>query len=106
MYATLLRDRSYMAHILAGGLMISGMFAYIAASPFIFIELFHVAPERFGLFFGTNAFGLIAASQINGRLARRVHRGRSCGSCCRRPRAQDSCCYSRHTPARAALRAF
>ena len=31
-----------------------------------------MAPDRYGLFFGTNAFGLIAASQINGRLAHRV----------------------------------
>jgi DHA1 family bicyclomycin/chloramphenicol resistance-like MFS transporter len=31
-----------------------------------------VAPDRYGLFFGTNAFGLIAASQINGRLAHRM----------------------------------
>ena len=72
-YATLLRDRIYMAYIVSGGLIFAGMFAYIAASPFVFIELFHVAPERFGLFFGTNAVGLIAASQINGRLARRVN---------------------------------
>jgi MFS transporter, DHA1 family, multidrug resistance protein len=72
-FGTLLHDRVYMAYILTGGLIISGMFAYIAASPFVFIELFHVAPERYGLFFGTNALGLITASQVNGRLAHRVN---------------------------------
>lgn len=72
-YGALLRDRAYMAYVLSGGLAISGMFAYIAASPFVFIELFHVAPERYGLFFGMNALGLITASQVNGRLARRVN---------------------------------
>jgi DHA1 family bicyclomycin/chloramphenicol resistance-like MFS transporter len=71
-YGTLLRDRRYMGYVLAGSFIISGMFAYIAGSPFVFIELFGVAPDRFGLFFGANAFGLIAASQVNGRLA---HRG-------------------------------
>jgi len=71
-YGMLLRDRQYMAYVLAGSLIISGMFAYIAGSPFVFIELFGVAPDRYGLFFGTNAFGLIAASQINGRLAHRM----------------------------------
>jgi DHA1 family bicyclomycin/chloramphenicol resistance-like MFS transporter len=70
-YKTLLRDRTYMSHVLSGNLMIAGMFAYIAGSPFVFIDLFHVPPERYGLFFGTNALGLIAASQINGRLAHR-----------------------------------
>ena len=72
-YGTLLRDRAYMAYILSGGLIIAGMFAYIAASPFVFIELFHVRPERYGLFFGTIALGLITASQVNGRLARSVN---------------------------------
>ena len=71
-YGELLRDRRYMAYVLSGSLIISGMFAYIAGSPLVFIELFGVAPDRYGLFFGTNAFGLIAASQINGRLAHRV----------------------------------
>lgn len=50
----------------------AGMFAYIVGSPFVFIELFHVRPDRFGFFFGANALGLIAASQINIRLTRRV----------------------------------
>ena len=42
------------------------------ASPDILIGVFHVPPSRFGLFFGVNAFGLIGATQINARLARRV----------------------------------
>jgi DHA1 family bicyclomycin/chloramphenicol resistance-like MFS transporter len=72
-YRTLLGDRRYMTYVLTGGLVISGMFAYIAGSPFVFIELFHVPADRFGFFFGANALGLITASQINGRLARRTN---------------------------------
>ena len=72
MYGALLRDRAYVSNVLSGGLIMAGMFAYIAASPFVFIELFHVAPERYGFFFGTNAIGIIIASQTNGRLAHRV----------------------------------
>jgi DHA1 family bicyclomycin/chloramphenicol resistance-like MFS transporter len=71
-YHLLLRDRAYMAYVLSGSLIIAAMFAYIAASPFVFIDIFHIAPERYGLFFGTNALGIITASQINGRLAPRV----------------------------------
>lgn len=71
-YGRLLRDRSFMAQALSGSLTIAGMFAYIAGSATIFIQLFRVPPDRFGLFFGTNAIGLIAASQINGRLAARM----------------------------------
>ena len=72
-YGRLLTDRSFMGWVLAGGMIFSGLLAYISASSFVFIELFGVRPERFGLFFGANAVGLIAASQINGWLARRFH---------------------------------
>ena len=71
-YGRLLRDRRYMGYVLSGALIFSGLLAYIAGSPFVFIELFHVRPERFGLFFGTNALGIIAASQINRWLANRI----------------------------------
>ncbi|RIK36235.1 MAG: Bcr/CflA family drug resistance efflux transporter [Chloroflexi bacterium] len=64
-YGSLLIDGRYMGYALAGGLASAGMFAYIAGSPFVFIELNGVAPEHFGLIFGTNAIGLITASQIN-----------------------------------------
>ena len=49
----------------------AGLYTYIVATPFVFIELFHVPASRFGLFFGSNAIGLIAASQLNVRLIRR-----------------------------------
>ena len=71
-YGQLLRDRIFMGYVLAGGFMFAGLLTYITGSPFVFIEIFDVPPERFGLFFGTNALGLIAASQINRWLAGRM----------------------------------
>jgi DHA1 family bicyclomycin/chloramphenicol resistance-like MFS transporter len=62
--------------VVSGALIFSGLLAYIAGSPFVFIEVFDVAPERFGLFFGTNAFGIIAASQLNRWLANRMEPAR------------------------------
>ncbi len=64
-YGGLLGDGRYMGYILAGGLASAAMFAYISGSPFVFIELNGVPPERFGLLFGINSIGLIAASQLN-----------------------------------------
>ena len=64
---------SFMGWVLSGGMIFSGLLAYISGSSFVFIELFKVRPERFGFFFGANAIGLIAASQVNGWLARRFH---------------------------------
>ena len=64
-YGGLLADGRYMGYIVAGGLASAAMFAYISGSPFVFIELNGVPPERFGLLFGINSIGLIAASQLN-----------------------------------------
>jgi DHA1 family bicyclomycin/chloramphenicol resistance-like MFS transporter len=71
LYGGLLADRAYLGYVLSGGLIFSGLLAYIAGSPFVFIELFDVPPERYGLYFGSNAVGIISASQINRWLANR-----------------------------------
>ena len=75
-YGRLLRDRHYMGHVLAGALIFSGLLAYISGSPFVFIELFHVRPERFGVYFGVNALGIMAAAQLNRRLAQQYEPAR------------------------------
>jgi DHA1 family bicyclomycin/chloramphenicol resistance-like MFS transporter len=67
-YAHLLADRRFLGYALSGGIAMAGMFAYIAGSPFVFIELYGVPSERYGWLFGLNAAGLIAASQLNRRL--------------------------------------
>jgi DHA1 family bicyclomycin/chloramphenicol resistance-like MFS transporter len=64
-YGELLRDGRFVGYTVASGLASAAMFAYISGSPFVFIELNGVAPERYGLLFGANALGLIAASQLN-----------------------------------------
>jgi MFS transporter, DHA1 family, multidrug resistance protein len=65
--------------VLSGALMFAGLLAYISGSPFVFIELFHVPPERYGLFFGVNALGIVSASQVNRWLATRVDARRIVG---------------------------
>lgn len=71
-YASLLRERTFLTSTLVGSLASAGLFAYISGSAFVFIELFHVPAEHFGWFFGANAMGLIVASQVNGALVRRI----------------------------------
>jgi DHA1 family bicyclomycin/chloramphenicol resistance-like MFS transporter len=70
-YLELLTDRTFIGYAVTGGLAMAGLYTYIVATPFVFIDLFHVPANRFGLFFGANAVGLIGASQINVRLIRR-----------------------------------
>src|SRR4051812_46362441 len=44
-------------------------FASLAAAPFVFIQTFGIPAERFGWYFGANACGFIAVSQLNRRVA-------------------------------------
>ncbi len=69
-YASILRDKSFLGYVFAGGFGQAGMFAYITGSPYVFIDLFGVPAQSYGWIFGTNALGLIALSQLNGRLLR------------------------------------
>jgi DHA1 family bicyclomycin/chloramphenicol resistance-like MFS transporter len=70
-YGRLALDRTFLGYALASGLPMAAMFAYISGSPFVFIELYGVQPEHYGLLFGLNALGLIGASQLNRRLLAR-----------------------------------
>ncbi len=74
-YLALLGNRRLMGFVLTGAFSGAALFTYVAASPDILIGVFHVPPSQFGLLFGFNAFGLIGATQINARLARRVLSG-------------------------------
>ena len=64
-YVRLLQHRRFLGYALAGAVAQAGMFAYISASSFVFINVYGVSPAHFGWLFGSNALGLIAAAQIN-----------------------------------------
>jgi MFS transporter, DHA1 family, multidrug resistance protein len=64
-YGHLLQHRAFTGYALTGGCAMAGMFAYIAGSPFVFIEQYGLTPGQYATLFGTNAVGLIAASQVN-----------------------------------------
>lgn len=70
-YGRLLKEPEFMFHALTGGVAMAGMFAYIAGSPYVFIELYDVPVAHYGWFFGMNSAGFVLAAQVNGRLLRR-----------------------------------
>ncbi len=70
-YGSLARNAQFMTYVFIGSLPFGGMFAYVAGSPYVIIELYEVPAEHFGWFFGINAFGMIAGSQFNARLVGR-----------------------------------
>ncbi|WP_236211876.1 multidrug effflux MFS transporter [Metapseudomonas otitidis] len=69
-YRRLLGDGVFIGYALSGGLAMAGMFAYIAGSPFVFIQLYGVPAEHYGWLFGSNALGFILAAQVNAWLMR------------------------------------
>lgn len=58
----------FYTHAFAGALASAGLYAYIAGSPYVFMELFGVSERGYGWIFAFVAAGLITASQINSRM--------------------------------------
>jgi DHA1 family bicyclomycin/chloramphenicol resistance-like MFS transporter len=71
-YGHILRHRKFVGYALSGAAAQGGMFAYITVSAFVFIEAYGLTPTAYSWLFGINAAGLIAASQVNGVLLRRL----------------------------------
>ena len=61
--------RPFMGFCLTQGFMMSGMFAYIGASPFVLQQIYGLSPQAFSFCFAANGFGLIIASQTSARLS-------------------------------------
>jgi len=66
-YARIIGDRRFVTYAFSAAVSNSSLYAYLTGSSHVFIDVFHVAPQHFGWFFGTNAFGLIGTAQIAAR---------------------------------------
>lgn len=69
-FLTVLKNRHFLLYAFAGGFASSGLYAYLAGSPYVFLQLFHISEKTFGLVFAGIAAGLVACSQINSLLLR------------------------------------
>ncbi|RYY70599.1 MAG: hypothetical protein EOO13_06035 [Chitinophagaceae bacterium] len=54
-----------------GAISAAGLFAYLAGSPFVFMELFGVTEQQYGYIFAIIAAGLILCSQLNNQLLKK-----------------------------------
>ncbi|BBK29578.1 DHA1 family bicyclomycin/chloramphenicol resistance-like MFS transporter [Stella humosa] len=71
-YRSLLANRTFVGHMLAGGLALSGAFAYTVASPFILIERLGVRPDLFALLMISTTLAYVTGTWTAPRLARRI----------------------------------
>ena len=71
-YGRLFRDKVFLGASFVGGFGAAGMFAYITSAPFVFMNVYGVSTQTFGWLFGGVAAGMVAASQINGRMSHAI----------------------------------
>jgi DHA1 family bicyclomycin/chloramphenicol resistance-like MFS transporter len=68
----LLADRAFLGATLACALGMSSTFVYVAGSPFVLENIYHLSPQLYGLVFALGAVGMVSGAQVNGALAGRV----------------------------------
>jgi MFS transporter, DHA1 family, multidrug resistance protein len=71
-FLELLTDRIFVAYAVVLGLNFAAMFSYIAGSSFVLEDIYGVSPQEYGVIFGVNALGIVAASQLNRTLVARA----------------------------------
>ncbi|OMH33590.1 Bcr/CflA family multidrug efflux MFS transporter [Motiliproteus sp. MSK22-1] len=62
---------------LCGGFAFGGMFAYIAGTPFIYMQLYDVTPQQYSGLFALNVIAMAVGSVINGRLVSALGRDKA-----------------------------
>jgi MFS transporter, DHA1 family, multidrug resistance protein len=70
-YLRLWKQPQFRTYAIAGAFSFSGLFAYVAGSPIIFMDGFHVSAQTFGAIFAVLTGGFIGGSQLNVVLLRR-----------------------------------
>ncbi|MBP6863219.1 MAG: Bcr/CflA family multidrug efflux MFS transporter [Neisseriaceae bacterium] len=71
-YYQIATNRRGLSYIGCMGMSFAGMFVYITASPFVYIDYFGVTPQQYALLFGLNIFGIMAMTFVNASMVGRV----------------------------------
>jgi DHA1 family bicyclomycin/chloramphenicol resistance-like MFS transporter len=72
-FAAIFKQPQFYTYAFAGAFSFAGLFTYVAGSPIIFMEGFHVSAQVFGGIFATLTMGFIGGSQVNVFLLRRFN---------------------------------
>ena len=70
-YFKIMMHPRFITYAMAGAFSFSGLFAYVAGSPIIFMEGFHLSAKVYSGLFALLATGFIGSSQMNAALLRR-----------------------------------
>jgi len=70
-FIEVLKEPQFTVFTLSGSFAFSGLLVYVAGSPIIFMEVFHVSASTFSLIFAGLAVGFIGSNQVNVLLLRK-----------------------------------
>jgi DHA1 family bicyclomycin/chloramphenicol resistance-like MFS transporter len=70
-FKEVLKQKQFTTYAISGNFVSAALFAYLAGSPFVFMELHGVHQQTYGWIFALIAAGLITSSQINNLLLRK-----------------------------------
>jgi len=64
-FVAIFKEPQFYTYALAGAFSFAGLFAYVASSPAIFMDVFHLSAKAYGGVFALLSIGFIGASQVN-----------------------------------------
>ncbi len=70
-FASVLQEPQFLTYALAGAFAFAGLIVYVAGSPIVFMEVFHVSARTFGAIFAGLSVGFIGSNQVNVLLLRK-----------------------------------
>jgi DHA1 family bicyclomycin/chloramphenicol resistance-like MFS transporter len=72
-FYNVLKQPQFTTYAFSGATASAGLFAYLAGSPFVFMEMYHVSEQEYGWIFSAIAAGLITCSQLNNLLLKKYN---------------------------------
>jgi DHA1 family bicyclomycin/chloramphenicol resistance-like MFS transporter len=70
-YVAVVKNPQFFTYAFGGAIAASGLFAYLAGSPIVFMQIYKVTEQQYGWIFGLVAAGLITSSQFNNVLLKK-----------------------------------
>jgi DHA1 family bicyclomycin/chloramphenicol resistance-like MFS transporter len=68
---SVMKNPQFFTYAICGAIGFSGLFSYLAASPFVFMDVYGVSSKVYGWIFALLSVGFIGSSQLNNMLTRR-----------------------------------
>ena len=70
-FGVVLRHRQSVGYMICGAFSFGGLLAMLSGTPFIYIQIFGVAPEKFAHFFALTVIAVIIGAYVNSRVVMR-----------------------------------